>query len=373
MDILWVSSPLTDTRGGALTVTKNIISGLQSDNHAYLGSCKYMGKVFEESGGIFVKSFAGFEPVTVLNWLLMPVSFIIGLLQVIKHRNLIQKADRIIVATAHSEVFFTLPWIIWWFKKPVTIMNHTGRCPRSIYKNPFSFVIRWVYDHSKVVFVSKAHKAMWQDHNLIGKKSSVVYNGIKANDFEAKIRANKDTIILGYLGRIEEQKGLDTFFEALENTVYVEPVFVHIGGSGKDEHKYKAWSEKIMKQNPNIIVEWLGQISDIKKFFESINCLIFPSKFESFGLVMIEAWERGIPVISSDIPAFKELKLFADKLEQGLVFTSENSRQLHTKIALFIKQKDTFRSSQNQINLHNIIKEQFLLESSIIQIKKILS
>lgn len=62
MNILWVASPLTDTRGGAHTVTKNIVQGLKEDTHTYLGSCKYMGEMFVEKGGGFVEYFPGFEP-----------------------------------------------------------------------------------------------------------------------------------------------------------------------------------------------------------------------------------------------------------------------------------------------------------------------
>jgi glycosyltransferase involved in cell wall biosynthesis len=373
MNILWVASPLTDTRGGALTVTRNIVQGLKNDSHTYLGSCRYMGEMFEENSGSFVESFPGFEPVTVKNWLLMPLSFVLGLVQVIKHRRLYRKADRVIVATCHTEVFFTLPWVLLLFRKPVIIMNHTGRCPQSIYKNPLNFVLKWVYNHSQVVFVSHAHLEMWKGYGLIGTNPKVAYNGVKVTNFVPKNSFNNTEVVFGYLGRIEEQKGLETLFTSLESLSLHKQIKVRMGGVGTDESKYKNWSAKISSQNPHIAFEWLGQVQDTKAFFESIDCLIFPSKFESFGLVMVEAWERGVPVICSDIPAFREIKSFTGELEQRLVFDSENSISLTVKISYFLDQQNLFQSVGYQEELHGVAQDNFSLGIAMVKIKQILT
>jgi glycosyltransferase involved in cell wall biosynthesis len=372
MNILWVASPLTDTRGGALTVTRNIVQGLKDDSHTYLGSCGYMGEMFEENGGQFVESFAGFEPVTIKNWLLMPVSFVLGLAQVVKHRKLYRKADRVILATCHTEAFFTLPWVLLWFKKPVIVMNHTGRCPQSLYKNPLNFIMKWIYNHSQVVFVSHAHLDMWKQYNFAGTDTKVVHNGVKVNDFAPVDHSDKTDITFGYLGRIEEQKGLETLFTSLESISLNKMIKIRVGGVGADEIKYKTWSSKISSQNPHITFEWLGQVQDTKDFFNSIDCLLFPSKFESFGLVMVEAWERGVPVICSDIPAFRELKLFANELEQGLVFASEKNDSLTTKITYFLDAQSFFQSQSHQKDLHETAQNHFSLDIAVAKIKNII-
>ncbi|MBC7472612.1 MAG: glycosyltransferase family 4 protein [candidate division SR1 bacterium] len=374
MNILWVASPLTDTRGGALTVTKNMVQGLKNNTHIYIGSCKYMGEIFTANGGKFIKSFPGFEPVNIKNWLLMPVSFILGFIQVVKYRKLYQAADRVIVITCHTEVFFTIPWVLFLFKKPVTIMNHTGRCPQSLYKNPLRFIMKWVYNRSQVVFVSNAHLNMWKKYDLAGKNPVVVYNGIKIDSLEQIDKLKTSEITFGYLGRIEEQKGMDILFRALESLYLSQKITIKFGGVGVDFNKYKAWSDKIVLKNPNISIIWLGQVQDTKAFFNSINCLIFPSKFESFGLVMVEAWERGVPVICSNIPAFIELKSFTNKEdEKRLIFESENSNSLSEKIMYFINNTAFYQTLEYQKKLHTVVQENFSLDQAISNIKNILS
>jgi len=53
----------------------------------------------------------------------------------------------------------------------------------------------------------------------------------------------------------------------------------------------------------------LGPVSpaQLEWLYESSTLLLFPSRYEGFGFPLLEAAERGIPVIASDIPALREL------------------------------------------------------------------
>lgn len=47
-------------------------------------------------------------------------------------------------------------------------------------------------------------------------------------------------------------------------------------------------------------VKLLGSISDMKFFYAVCDCLVFPSRFENFSLVILEAMSSGLPVIASN-------------------------------------------------------------------------
>lgn len=65
-------------------------------------------------------------------------------------------------------------------------------------------------------------------------------------------------------------------------------------------------SEKIT-QNPNL--RFLGRVNDYELAVLYHNCelFVYPSLYEGFGLPVLEAFAHGVPVVSSNIPAIKEV------------------------------------------------------------------
>jgi len=53
---------------------------------------------------------------------------------------------------------------------------------------------------------------------------------------------------------------------------------------------------------------YVGRVSDgeLKALYEHAACLVFPSRYEGFGLPAIEAMACGCPVVASDIPSLRE-------------------------------------------------------------------
>ncbi len=69
--------------------------------------------------------------------------------------------------------------------------------------------------------------------------------------------------------------------------------------------------QEISQNNQNIMQEYfegLGYCSDedVEKWYRKSSCVVFPSKYEGFGLALSEAVVRGIPAIVSDLEVFRE-------------------------------------------------------------------
>lgn len=80
-----------------------------------------------------------------------------------------------------------------------------------------------------------------------------------------------------------------------------------------------AWddSDKITK-NPNL--RFLGRVSDreLAVLYHNCELFVYPSLYEGFGLPVLEAFAHGVPVVSSDIPAIREVAGNAAELADPL-------------------------------------------------------
>ncbi|MFA5531983.1 MAG: glycosyltransferase family 4 protein [Candidatus Shapirobacteria bacterium] len=105
--------------------------------------------------------------------------------------------------------------------------------------------------------------------------------------------------------------------------------------------------------NPDIKtqIEFKFNIVDQKKLIKIIDdCqfLVLPSIQESFGLVLIEAWARGKPVITTNIPPLQEL---VTKSKAGLTFKIDDSTNLQKQIKKLLNDpKLCSKLGQNGLN-----------------------
>ncbi|MDA5565374.1 glycosyltransferase family 4 protein [Cobetia sp. MMG027] len=106
----------------------------------------------------------------------------------------------------------------------------------------------------------------------------------------------------GYVGRIISEKGifdLITCFEKLKSIH--EDVTLSIAGDGPGMTKLMEYISK--HEIKNVVFHGVIQQSKIPKFLETIDCLVFPTKYEyeSLGLVGLEAFASCNLLIVSDV------------------------------------------------------------------------
>lgn len=91
-----------------------------------------------------------------------------------------------------------------------------------------------------------------------------------------------------------------------------------------------AYKKKIIRFN-NITEEEKVRLLD--------SCLIMvnPSAYESFGIVFLEAWARGKPVIGADLPVLREIIRHG---KNGLLFYRESIEDLSEKIRFLLDNRD---------------------------------
>ncbi|MBE9221868.1 glycosyltransferase [Cyanobacterium stanieri LEGE 03274] len=112
--------------------------------------------------------------------------------------------------------------------------------------------------------------------------------------------------------------------------------------STKEYQTYIKELEYICQENEQIIDQHftgLGYCSDeeLEHWYQKSNCVIFPSRYEGFGLAISEAIVRGIPVIASDLTVFKEQVDLYQCPERVILFPCHDSQELSREIEHFIQ------------------------------------
>jgi len=104
-----------------------------------------------------------------------------------------------------------------------------------------------------------------------------------------------------FVGRLEKIKGLDDVIPEFEN---YDGADLLIAGDGE----YTTVLEDIANNNPR--VKFLGRVSpsELDQYYKNAIALIVPSVcYETFGIILIESFRQGTPVIARGIGPFPEI------------------------------------------------------------------
>lgn len=171
------------------------------------------------------------------------------------------------------------------------------------------------------------------------------------NKIRKEFNVNKDTKVIGHVGRFTFQKNhkflIDIFNEYQKVNSNSE---LWLFGSGELENEIKKYS----KNNKNI--KFLGVRKDINEIYSAMDCYVFPSLFEGMPNTVIEAQTSGLPCLVSNtitndcnisdnvifLPLDNNVKKWSDKIN----YLSNNER--NNKI-VFIK--------NNHYDIIDVIKE----------------
>ncbi|WP_421272906.1 glycosyltransferase [Aeromonas veronii] len=148
--------------------------------------------------------------------------------------------------------------------------------------------------------ISAKHKVYIDNHNVYTVFNSEDYRN---DEYESEhVRRKKTYLTYGYLGQINEAKGVSQLIENFLSFSKKSRLLI----AGKDEEDISS------KFKNNERIEFIGFV-DKKCFFEKIDCLLVPSLWEEpFGRVVIEALCMKTPVVVSGNGGLSELSdLFA--------------------------------------------------------------
>lgn len=203
------------------------------------------------------------------------------------------------------------------------------------------------YHNTQVIAVGNQVKKNLVEHfRLNNKQVSVIHNAIKPFSekiiIDKNIKKNKDkgNIVIGNIGRLSEQKGMEYFIEAasIVSKQYSNVKF-YIVGSGEDEAKLRKLSKDLLPPNT---IEFMGYRSDIQNLISQMDFIVLSSLWEGLPLTPIEAFSVGKTVVATSVDG--TIEIVNDK-ENGFLVEPRNIEQLANAIIKLInntKQREKF-------------------------------
>jgi glycosyltransferase involved in cell wall biosynthesis len=145
-----------------------------------------------------------------------------------------------------------------------------------------------------------------------------------------------------FIGRIERRKGVEYLAQAIPAVMRVHPDarFRFVGESSEAELK-----EEILKRVPLAYrsqIEFTGGVppAAVPAFLGDTDICVFPSRWESFGFVVLEAMAAGRAVICTGNGGMAEL---VNHGEYGLLVPPENPRAIAKAIIRLLSNDDLRR------------------------------
>lgn len=139
-----------------------------------------------------------------------------------------------------------------------------------------------------------------------------------------------------FVGRFETRKGIDTLLTALPTVLAAQPSATAVL-AGHDEGSY--WQNKFWAENPTLDrnrVSFPGRIDvqTLQQLYRNSDVFVAPSRYESFGLIYVEAMGWAKPVIGCNAGGVPEVIVDG---ETGFLITPGDaaalSRQLNALLA----------------------------------------
>jgi 1,4-alpha-glucan branching enzyme len=169
--------------------------------------------------------------------------------------------------------------------------------------------------------------------SIPAEKVRVVQNGVVPENIIAEpfkglqrqLYANDEEFIIFFVGRLVKEKGVEVLLEALPYVFEAVPnTKAIISGKGPmleelaAQAKERGIADKVM---------FTGFISDIERnrLFATADVAVFPSFYEPFGIVALEAMAAGVPVVVSDVGGMGEVVEYE---KDGLKIPPGNAKEL---------------------------------------------
>ncbi|MBR3255235.1 MAG: glycosyltransferase family 4 protein [Clostridia bacterium] len=276
----------------------------------------------------YFESDKGVKVYRVDNYMINPNNFIDWVMQL--NFNMVAKANEIIAEEGKFDVIHAHDWLVAYAAKtlknsynmPIVATIHATESGRNsgIHDEQQRYIndTEWMLTYEAAEVIVNSNYMKGEIQRLFGlpyDKINVVPNGVNMTSFNGverdyifrrRFAMDNEKIIL-FMGRLVYEKGVQHLIAAMPKILegYHDTKLVIAGKGGMiDELKAQAETLGISQK-----VYFAGYLSgkDVQKMYKAADISVFPSTYEPFGIVALEAMLAENPVVVSDIGGLNEI------------------------------------------------------------------
>lgn len=222
------------------------------------------------------------------------------------------------------------------------------------------------YKGTNIIAVGeKVKENLTEYYKIPEKQVAVIHNAVKA--FDGKIFPMKEfveskkngNLLIGNVGRLCEQKGMEYFIEAAVKVYHKYPnVRFYIVGDGEAMDRLKRMAYERL---PEGVLKFLGFRSDIQNIISQLDFIVLSSLWEGLPLTPIEAYSVGKTIVATAVDGTVEI--VRDRVD-GFLVEPGNADAIAEKIIYLIEhpekrkemEKAAFEQYENSFSFSKLAK-----------------
>ncbi len=131
------------------------------------------------------------------------------------------------------------------------------------------------------------------------------HDPVKRRNLRDDLGVGKDRILVGFVGRLDYQKGVETLLSTMSHlAARGEPMDLVIAGDGPK----RALVENFVRHGEGgKHCRYLGSVDDVQAVYSAMDVMAMPSRWEGLSLVATEAMAASLPIVATRAPGLEDI------------------------------------------------------------------
>ncbi len=145
-------------------------------------------------------------------------------------------------------------------------------------------------------------------------KVSIVFNGIDFDVFKTnknkvtmrnELSINPEAFVIGSIGRLSKEKGFELFIEVANKLIKYNDNYKFVIVGDGDQRNFLMKKAKDLNLTQHII--FTGSRTDVPELLSVFDIFLMTSKWEAFGIVLLEAMFMRVPIVTFRVDGISEV------------------------------------------------------------------